>query len=111
MGKKTVVEKPPLEQHYDKVMGKIMAWEKDRSSGSQIGPVMMLLLGAFITTVGLFYGLFWGRFTIGLIIGLIGLLIIISAWLWSKKRSKGEKTIDDKIVNFRNELSSIEKEG
>jgi len=111
MGKNTVVEKPPLEQHYDQAMSKVSEWEKWRKAGSQIGPWILLFIGAFITTAGFFYGIFWGMFTLGIIVGLMGILIIISAWLWSKKRSKGEKTIDDKIVNFKNELSRIEKEG
>jgi hypothetical protein len=29
----------------------------------------------------------------------------------SKKRSKGAKTIDDKIISFKHELFHIEKEG
>jgi len=111
MGKKAVVEKPRLDQHYDYVMSKITAWEQERSSGSQIVPWVLLLFGAFVTTVGFFYGIFWGSFTIGMIVGIIGLLIIILAWRLSKQRSKGERTIDDKIMNFKNELSRIEKEG
>ena len=111
MGKKAVVEKPRLEQHYDYVMGKITAWERDRSSGSQIVPWILLILGAFVTTVGIFYGISGGSFTIGAIIGIIGILIIILAWQLSKQHSKGERTIDDKIMNFKNELSRIEKEG
>jgi heme O synthase-like polyprenyltransferase len=111
MGKKAVVEKPRLERHYDNVMSKIMTWEEERSSASQIVPWILLILGAFVTTVGFFYGIFWGRFTIGLIVGIIGILIIIFAWQLSKERSKGAKTIDDKIINFKNELSRIEKEG
>jgi uncharacterized membrane-anchored protein YhcB (DUF1043 family) len=46
-----------------------------------------------------------------MIVGIIGLLIIILAWRLSKQRSKGERTIDDKIMNFKNELSRIEKDG
>jgi hypothetical protein len=111
MGKKAVVEKPRLEQHYDYVMSKITAWEQERSSGSQIVPWVLLILGAFVTTVGLFYGIFWSSFTISMIVGMIGLLIIILAWQLSKQRSKGERTIDDKIINFKNELSRIEKGG
>jgi uncharacterized membrane protein len=111
MGKKAVVEKPRLEQHYDYVMSKITAWERERSSGSQIVPWFLLILGAFVTTVGFFYGIFRGSFTIGMIVGIIGLLIIILAWQLSKQRSKGDRTIDDKIMNFKNELSRIEKEG
>jgi ABC-type multidrug transport system fused ATPase/permease subunit len=111
MGKKAVVEKPRLEQHYDYVMSKITVWEQERSSGSQIVPWVLLILGAFVTTVGFFYGIFRGSFTIGLIVGIIGVLIIIIAWRLSKKRSKGERTIDDKIMNLKTELSRIEKEG
>jgi uncharacterized membrane protein len=111
MGKKGVVEKPRLEQHYDYVMSKITAWEQERSSGSQVVPWILLILGAFVTTLGLFYGIFRGSFTIGMIVGIIGILIIFLAWRLSKQRSKGERTIDDKIIDFKNELSRIEKEG
>jgi hypothetical protein len=110
MGKKKEAQKPRLEQHYDNVMSKIMAWEQDRSSGSQIIPWILLLLGAFVTTLGIFYGIFRGSFTIGMIIVIIGILMIILAWRMSKKRSKGAKTIDDKIISFKNELFHIEKE-
>jgi tryptophan-rich sensory protein len=92
-------------------MSKITAWEQERSSGSQVVPWILLILGALVTTLGLFYGIFQGSFTIGIIIGIIGLLIIVLAWRLSKQRSKGERTIDDKIINFKNELSRIEKEG
>jgi ABC-type multidrug transport system fused ATPase/permease subunit len=111
MGKKAAVKKPRLEQHYDSVMSKITAWEQERSSGSQIVPWVLLLSGAFVTTVGFFYGIFQSSFTIGMIVGIIGLLIIILAWRLSKQRSKGKRTIDDKIMNLKNELSRIEKEG
>jgi len=111
MGKKAVVEKPRLEQHYDNVMSKISAWEQDRSSGSQIVPWILLMLGAFVTTLGIFYGIFQGSFTIGMIIGIIGILMIVMAWRLSKQRSKGAKNIDDNIINLKNELSRIEKEG
>ena len=111
MGKKAVVEKPRLEQHFDTVMGKITAWEQERSSGSQIVPWILLVLGAFVTTLGIFYGIFRGSLTIGMIIGITGILMIILAWRFSKQRSKGESTIDDKIMNFKTELSRIEKEG
>ena len=111
MGKKAVIEKPRLEQHYDYVMSKIAAWEQERSSDSQIVPWVLLILGAFVTTVGFFYGIFQGSFTLGMIVGIIGLLIIILAWQLSKQRSKGERTINDKIMNLKNELTRIEKEG
>jgi uncharacterized membrane protein len=111
MGKKAVVEKPRLEQHYDNVMGKIMVWEQERSSGSQIVPWILLILGAFVTTLGIFYGIFRGSITIGMIIGITGILMIILAWQLSKQHSKCERTIDDKIINFKTELSRIEKEG
>ena len=111
MGKKAVVEKPRLEQHYDNVMSKITAWEQERSSGSRIVPWILLILGAFVTTLGIFYGIFRGSFTIGMIIVIIGILMIIIAWRLSKQHSKGAKNIDDKIINLKNELSRIEKEG
>jgi len=107
MGKKAVVEKPRLEQHYDSVMSSIMAWEQEQSSASQIVPWILLILGAFVTTLGIFYGIFRGSFTVGMIIGIVGILMIILAWRVSKKRSKGEGTIDDKIMNFKTELSRI----
>jgi hypothetical protein len=110
MGKKEVVEKPRLEQHYDHVMSKMTAWEQERSSGSQIVPWVLLILGAFVTTLGIFYGIFWGSFTVGVIIGIIGILMIVIAWRLSKQRSPGAKNIDDKISNLKNELSSIEKD-
>ena len=111
MGKKAVVEKPRLEQHYDNVMSNITAWEQERSSGSQIVPWILLILGAFVTTLGIYYGIFRGSFTIGVIIGLTGILMIILAWRLSKQGSKDAKTIDDKIMNFKTELSRIEREG
>jgi hypothetical protein len=37
--------------------------------------------------------------------------MIIFASRLSKQRSKGERTIDDKIMNLKTELSRIEKEG
>ena len=110
MGKKAVVEKPRLEQHYDNVMSKITAWEQERSSGSQIVPWIVLILGAFVTSMGIFYGLFRSSLTIGMIIGIIGILMIIIAWRLSKQHSKAAKNIDDKIINLKNELSRIEKE-
>ena len=110
MGKKAVVEKPRLDQHYDYVMSKITAWEQERSSGSQIVPWIVLILGAFVTTMGIFYGLFRSSLTIGMIIGIIGILMIIIAWRLSKQHSKASKNIDDKIINLKNELSRIEKE-
>jgi high-affinity Fe2+/Pb2+ permease len=110
MGKKAVVEKPRLDQHYDYVMSKITAWEQERSSGSQIVPWIVLTLGAFVTTMGIFYGLFRSSLTIGMIIGIIGILMIIIAWRLSKQHSKAAKNIDDKITNLKNELSRIEKE-
>jgi tryptophan-rich sensory protein len=110
MGKKAVVEKPRLDQHYDYVMSKITAWEQERSSGSQIVPWIVLILGAFVTSMGIFYGLFRSSLTIGMIIGIIGILMIIIAWRLSKQHSKAAKNIDDKIINLKNELSRIEKE-
>ena len=111
MGKKVVIEKPRLEQHFDYVMSKITTLEQERSSGSQIVPWVLLFLGAFVTTLGIFYGIFLGSFTIGMIIGIIGILMIVLAWRLSKQRSKDAKNIDDKIINLKNELSRIEKEG
>jgi uncharacterized membrane protein len=111
MGKKAVVEKPRLEQHYDNVMGKITAWEQERSSGSQIVPWILLILGAFVTTLGIFYSIFRGSYTMGVIIGITGILMIILAWRLSTQHSKGAKTIDDNIMNFKTELSRIEREG
>ncbi|MCJ7742572.1 MAG: hypothetical protein MUO95_07840, partial [Methanoregula sp.] len=61
-------------------------------------------------TVGFFNGIFSNRFIIGFIVGMIGILIIIAAWIWSKRRSKDEKTVDDTILKLKGDLSSLEKE-
>ncbi len=109
MGKKTLKEKTDIEQHYDKVKSKITGLEKDRKAGSQIGPWIVLLLGALVTTVGLYSGIFSDRF-IGFIVGIIGVLIIVAAWIWSKRRSIGDGNVEDKILNLKGELSRLEKE-
>ncbi|MDD1695791.1 MAG: hypothetical protein LUQ54_02725 [Methanoregula sp.] len=110
MGKKTVVKKPPLEEHYDRALSRVTELERNRKSGSQTGPWILLLLGAFIVTVGFFFSIFGNWFTLGIIVGLTGILVIISAWIWSKNRSKGMITVEDKIHNFKNELFTLEKE-
>jgi hypothetical protein len=110
MGKKTVKEKSPIEQQFDTVKSKITGWENYRKSGSQIGPWILLLLGALVTTVGFYSGIFSNIFIVGIIIGIIGILIIIAAWSWSRKRSKGERDVEDKIFNLKGELSLLEKE-
>jgi hypothetical protein len=114
MGKKTVKEKTKIEQQFDHVKSKITGWEDYRKSGSQIGPWISLFLGAFVTTAGLFTGIISIRFStgfyIGIIVMIIGILIIIAAWNWSKKRSKGEKDVEDKILNLKGDLSLLEKE-
>ena len=114
MGKKTVKEKTKIEQQFDHVKGKITGWEDYRKSGSQIGPWISLFLGAFVTTAGLFTGIisirFGMGFYIGIIVMIIGILIILAAWNWSKKRSKGGKDVEDKILNLKGELSLLEKE-
>jgi hypothetical protein len=46
MGKKTVKEKTPIEYQFDQVKSKVKGWENYRKSGSQIGPWILLLLGA-----------------------------------------------------------------
>jgi hypothetical protein len=110
MGKKAVKEKTPLELQFNQVMSRISGWEKDLKSGSQIGPWILLFLGALVTTAGFFSVFFSERFLAGILVGIMGLLIIIVAWNWSGKRSKGERDIDDKILNLKGELSIIEKE-
>jgi hypothetical protein len=110
MGKKAVKEKPRLELQFDHVKDKITGWEKYRNAGSQIGPWIMLLSGALIATVGFFSAIFGGRTTVGIIVGIIGILIIIAAWSWSRKRSKGQRDVEDKILTMKGELALLEKE-
>ena len=110
MGKKTVKEKTPIEYQFDQVKSKIKGWENYRKSGSQIGPWILLLLGAFVATVGFFSGIFSDILIVGIIVVTIGILIIIAAWRWSGKRSKGERDVEDKILNLKGELSLLEKE-
>jgi hypothetical protein len=110
MGKKTVKEKTSIEYQFDQVKSKITGWENYRKSGSQIGPWILLLLGALVTTVGFFSGIFSDILIVGIIVGTIGVLIIIAAWSWSRKRSKGERDVEDKIFNLKGELSLLEKE-
>jgi hypothetical protein len=110
MGKKAVKEKTPLDLQFSQVMSRISGWEKDLKSGSQIGPLILLFLGALVTTAGFFSIFFSDRSLPGVIAGIMGILIIIIAWIWSGKRSKGEKDIDDKILNLKGELSILEKE-
>jgi len=110
MGKKTVQEKPPLELQFDHVKDKITGWEKYRNAGSQIGPWIMLLSGALIATVGIFSAVFGSRTTIGIIAGISGILIIIAAWSWSRKRSKGQRDVEDKILTMKGDLALLEKE-
>ena len=110
MRKKTAKTKPQIELHFEQVKNKITEWEKDLKAGSQTGPWIMLLTGALVTTVGFFNGIFSNRFIIGFIVGMIGILIIIAAWIWSKRRSKDEKTVDDTILKLKGDLSSLEKE-
>jgi hypothetical protein len=110
MGKKTVKEKTPLERQFDQVKSKITVWENYRKSGSQIGPWLLLLLGALVTTVGFFSGIFSDRIILGISVGIIGILIIIAAWSWSGKRSKGKRDVEEKILTMKGELSLFEKE-
>ena len=110
MGKKTIKEKPPLELQFDHVKDKITGWEKYRNAGSQIGPWIMLLSGALIATVGFFSAIFGGRTTIGISVGIIGILIIIAAWVWSRKRSKGQRDVEEKILTMKGDLALLEKE-
>jgi hypothetical protein len=110
MGKKTVKEKTPIEYQFDQVKSKVKGWENYRKSGSQIGPWILLLLGALVATMGFFSGIFSDILIVGIIVGTIGILIIIAAWSWSRKRSKGERNVEDKILNLKGELSLLEKE-
>jgi hypothetical protein len=110
MGKKTIKEKPPLELQFDHVKDKVSGWEKYRTAGSQIGPWIMLLSGALIATVGFFGTIFGGRTTIGISVGIIGILIIITAWIWSGKRSKGQRDVEEKILTLKGDLALLEKE-
>ena len=110
MRKKTEKPKPQIEQHFEHVKNKIAEWELDRKTGSQIGPWIILIIGALVTTVGFFTSIFGDRFMVGIIVGIIGILIIIGAWIWSKRRSKGERDVEDKILNLKGDLSRLEKE-
>ena len=110
MRKKPAKAKPPIELHFEHVKNKITEWEKDLKAGSQTGPWILLLIGALVTTVGFFYGLFSGRFSIGFIVGILGILIIIAAWIWSRRRSKYNKNVEDTILKLKGDLSSLEKE-
>jgi hypothetical protein len=110
MRKKTEKPKPQIEQHFEHVKNKIAEWEIDRKAGSQIGPWIILLIGALVTTVGFFNSIFSDRFMVGIIVGIMGILIIIAAWIWSKRRSKGEINVEDKILNLKGDLSRLEKE-
>jgi len=110
MREKTEKPKPQIEQHFEHVKNKIVEWEIDRKAGSQIGPWIILLIGALVTTVGFFNSIFGDRFMVGIIVGIIGILIIIAAWIWSKRRSKGERDVEDIILNLKGDLSRLEKE-
>jgi hypothetical protein len=110
MGKKTIKEKPPLELQFDHVKDKITGWEKYRNAHSQIGPWIMLLSGALMATVGLFSAILGGRTTMGISVGIIGILIIIAAWIWSRKRSKGQRDVEEKILTMKGDLALLEKE-
>jgi len=110
MGKKTVKEKTPIEYQFDQVKSKIKGWENYRKSGSQIGPWILLLIGALVATGGVFSGIFSDILIVAIIVGTIGILIIIAAWSWSRKRSKGERDVKDKILNLKGELSLLKKE-
>jgi hypothetical protein len=114
MGKKTPKEQTKIEQQFDHVKSKITGWEEYRKSGSQIGPWMLLFLGALVTTLGFFTVFISIRFSTGfysgIIVAIVGILIIIAAWNWSGKRSRGEKDVEDKILNLKGDLSLLEKE-
>ena len=114
MGKKTPKEQTRIEQQFDHVKSKISGWEDYRKSGSQIGPWMLLFIGALVTTLGFFTAFISIRFSTGfysgIIVAIMGILIIIAAWNWSGKRSRGEKDIEDKILNLKTDLSLLEKE-
>ena len=110
MRKKPAKAKPPIELHFEHVKNKITEWEKDLKAGSQTGPWILLFIGALVTTVGFFYGLFRDRFSIGFIVGILGILIIFAAWIWSKMRSKYNKNVEDTILKLKGDLSSLEKE-
>lgn len=110
MREKMVKEKPAIELQFDHVKDKITGWEKYRDAGSQIGPWIMLLSGALIATVGFFSAIFGSRTTIGIIVGISGILIIIAAWNWSRKRSKGQRDVEDKILTMKGDLALLEKE-
>ena len=46
----------------------------------------------------------------GISVGIIGILIIIAAWIWSRKRSKGQRDVEEKILTMKGDLALLEKE-
>jgi len=88
----------PIEQQFEHVKNNIAGLKP----ASQIGPWILLLSGALVTTVGFFSG--------RILVGILGIPIIMIAWVWSNRRSGGKKTQEDTILQLKGELSRIEKE-
>ncbi len=88
----------PIEQQFEHVRNDIAGLKP----ASQTGPWILLLLGAFVTTAGFFSG--------RNLVGILGIPIIMIAWVWSKSRSDAPKTHEDTIFGLKGELSRLEKE-
>lgn len=102
MRKKRGETKTPIEQQFEQVKNKIAEWENDLKAASQTGPWIMLFIGALVTTAGIFSG--------RIIVGILGILIIIGAWIWSKRRSKDEENVEGVIFHLKEKLTILEKE-
>ena len=88
----------PIELQFEDVKNNIAGLKP----ASQTGPWILLLFGALVTTVGFFSG--------RILVGILGIPIIVIAWIWSNSRSGGKKTPEDTILQLKGELSRIEKE-
>jgi len=88
----------PIEQKFEHVKKNIAGLK----AASQTGPWILLLLGALVTTVGFFSG--------RILVGILGIPVIIIAWIWSNSRSDVKKNPEDTILQLKGELSRLEKE-
>ena len=88
----------PIELQFEDVKNNIAGLKP----ASQTGPWILLLFGALVTTVGFFSG--------RILVGILGIPVIVIAWIWSDRRSGGKKTPEDTILQLKGELSRIEKE-
>ena len=88
----------PIEQQFEHVRNDI----EGLKAASQTGPWILLLLGAFVTTAGFFSG--------RILVGILGIPIIMIAWVWSKSRSEVQRNTEDTILQLKGDLSRLEKE-